>query len=389
MTFVYEGAVSTGEVGGARVHFAGMAQALDAQLGSELRVITPSFRGEAGLAIDLPNSASHRRLPALGPGLLGHVSYELVKCGYLVGLRLRDLVRRRRTTVMSRITPVGIAPVVTRAFGVHTVIEVNGIPDAEFESRGFSGVVVRSVRFVTSLQLRVADRVVAVTDGTAKVCRRRTSAPVTRIENGVDLESIPAARALEHSGDPATVAYSGAFAPWQDLSTLIRSIARLRIDDPDRGWRLILIGDGERRQELEFLVAELGIHDAVEFTGWLDREAAAERLLEARVAVVPLLPKFESGLCGSPLKLFEYLAAGRSVVGSDVDGVVELVDYPIELYVRADVDDAVRAIRIAADRTVTAETLDELRERTSWTDRCERVLAFAGTWGTAQPDAST
>lgn len=376
MTVVYEGAVSTGEIGGARVHFDGMARALDRRLGADLVVMSPAFFGEPPLDIELPNGARRRRVRALPPGGSGHVSYELVKLWSLVGIRLRDLVRRRSTTVVSRITPVGFAPAVTRLFGVRTVVEVNGIPDAEFESRGFGQTTVRAVRMVTTLQLRLAHRVVAVTDGTAEACRSRTDAPVIRIENGVDLDSIPAASALERSGDPATVAYSGVFAPWQDLETLVRSIARLRRAEPAVGWRLLLIGDGEGRSALERLVDELGVADAVEITGWLDRDAAAERLLEARVAVVPLLPKYESGICGSPLKLFEYLAAGRSVVGSDVDGIVELSGYPIELYVRGDVDGVVRAIRTASSHVVTDEALHDLRHRSSWRDRGDRLLEF-------------
>ncbi len=374
MTIVYEGAVSTGEVGGARVHLSGMARALDERLGDELIVLTPRFLGEDPLTIDLPCGGRHRTLPALRTGLAGHVSYEVAKSAYLVSLALRDRMRRRPTTVISRVTPVGIAPLVTRALGVQTVIEVNGIPDTEFESRGFGQIVVRLVRTMTNLQLRVAYRVVAVTERTADVCRERSSSPVMRLENGVDLDEVPVAAAIDRPGDSSTIAFSGAFAPWQDLPTLVRAFAQLRHGDA-ANWRLLLIGDGEQRTDIERLIDDLGLADSIEITGWLDRRTAAERLLGARVAVVPRLA---SGVSGSPLKLFEYLAAGRSVVGPDVDGVAELTDYPIELYANGDAEDMARAIRAVADRTISSDALDRLRRRTSWHDRCDRLLEFVG-----------
>jgi glycosyltransferase involved in cell wall biosynthesis len=374
-TMIYEGGISSTAVGGARVHFGGMARAIERVWPGRVVVVLPRFAGEAMYDPGVGDGVRVIGVRTLRRSLVGHVIYEAFKTVVLIRLRLSDVVRRRATTHMMRISPVGVSPLATRMLGARVVVEVNGLPDSEFRARRFGRAVVAAVRLTTSLQLRSATHVIAVTDGIAAAARERTGAPVLRIENGVDLGDVPVDGVSE--GSPHTLVYSGAFAPWQELELLVEAIALLREADPERAWRLLLIGDGEDRRVVERAAQRLGVTDRVEITGWLDRSAAVERLLEGRIAIVPLLPKGDSEICGSPLKLFEYLAVGRSVVGSDVDGIVELQDYPVEVYRRRDVESLVAAIRdAAANAAPTDEELQALRQRISWDDRCRRLVDF-------------
>jgi glycosyltransferase involved in cell wall biosynthesis len=79
----------------------------------------------------------------------------------------------------------------------------------------------------------------------------------------------------------------------------------------------IVIGDGERRAELEALVDRLGIRHAVTFMGWR-RDMVA---IYADLDVVALTSLNE----GSPVALIEALAAARPVVSTAVGGVPEVV----------------------------------------------------------------
>ncbi len=121
-----------------------------------------------------------------------------------------------------------------------------------------------------------------------------------------------------------------------------------------------------------------GVADRVAITGWVDRDTAAERVLDGAVAVVPLTPKTDSGICGSPLKLFEYLALGRRVVGSDVDGIVELEDYPVTVYDHGDVESLVGALESAVSSGHLTATSTGLMDMLSWDDRSRRLLVFLG-----------
>ncbi len=83
--------------------------------------------------------------------------------------------------------------------------------------------------------------------------------------------------------------------------------------------RALIVGDGERRGELEQLVGELGLRKHVMFLGWrgdLDR-------VYVDLDLVVLTSRNE----GSPVALIEAMAAGRAVVATRVGGVPDLVEH--------------------------------------------------------------
>lgn len=81
--------------------------------------------------------------------------------------------------------------------------------------------------------------------------------------------------------------------------------------------QFLLIGDGERRQELEALVRQLGLTSQVRFLGW---RSDLERIY-ADLDFVALTSANE----GSPVSLIEAMAAGRAVVSTRVGGAPDIV----------------------------------------------------------------
>jgi glycosyltransferase involved in cell wall biosynthesis len=88
--------------------------------------------------------------------------------------------------------------------------------------------------------------------------------------------------------------------------------------------RFLVVGDGERRAELEALVARLALGRAVHFLGWRRDLPAIYR----DVDVVALTSRNE----GSPVSLIEAMAAGRPVVATGVGGVPDLVEHGVNGY---------------------------------------------------------
>jgi glycosyltransferase involved in cell wall biosynthesis len=79
----------------------------------------------------------------------------------------------------------------------------------------------------------------------------------------------------------------------------------------------LIVGDGERRAELEALAAQLGLASQTRFLGWRgDLDA-----VYADLDVVALTSKNE----GSPVALIEAMAAARPVVAMRVGGVADVV----------------------------------------------------------------
>lgn len=83
--------------------------------------------------------------------------------------------------------------------------------------------------------------------------------------------------------------------------------------------KLIVVGDGPLRPELERSIRDLGLEDQVELAGWMSNAQVRAAIKEARALV---LPSFAEGL---PVVLMEALALGRPVVTTYVAGIPELV----------------------------------------------------------------
>jgi glycosyltransferase involved in cell wall biosynthesis len=85
-------------------------------------------------------------------------------------------------------------------------------------------------------------------------------------------------------------------------------------------FELVLVGDGEMKQELENRIREHELENHVRITGWIDGEAVRREIQEARVVI---LPSFAEGL---PVAIMEALALARPVVSTFVAGIPELVE---------------------------------------------------------------
>ena len=121
---------------------------------------------------------------------------------------------------------------------------------------------------------------------------------------------------------PATVGYAGHLYPWKGVDVLIESLTEV----PD--LRALIVGGqpGERdRSRLEALAHARGLASRVEFTGWLKPGEVGQAIARCHVLALPNVRSTISERYTSPLKLFEYLAAGRAIVASDLPAIREVL----------------------------------------------------------------
>jgi glycosyltransferase involved in cell wall biosynthesis len=113
------------------------------------------------------------------------------------------------------------------------------------------------------------------------------------------------------------VGFLGTLKPWHDVTTLVRAMGLLRHLTP--AAHLLIVGDGPERERLEDLARSVGIADTASFTGAVPHDSVASYVGAFDVATVPYgrMRNFYF----SPIKLFEYLAAGRPVVAADVGDI--------------------------------------------------------------------
>lgn len=103
----------------------------------------------------------------------------------------------------------------------------------------------------------------------------------------------------------------------KDHTTAIRTLQRLL--DGNVPAKLILIGDGEERPQLQQLVAEKQLAESVNFLG---ARSDIPQLLVAGDAF--LLSSISEGI---PLTLIEAMAAGIPVVSTNVGGIPEVIEH--------------------------------------------------------------
>lgn len=106
--------------------------------------------------------------------------------------------------------------------------------------------------------------------------------------------------------DKPVIVAVGRLTEQKDYPTLLRAFARAR---QSRDCRLIILGDGELKPELERIACELGVDDAVSLPGFSQNPYA----YLARADVYVLSSLFE----GLPNVLIEALACGAPIVSTD------------------------------------------------------------------------
>jgi len=141
--------------------------------------------------------------------------------------------------------------------------------------------------------------------------------------NGVDPARFPVGLRPSHPGPPGsfTVGFAGSLKPWHGLGTLVESFAHLR--RYDARTRLLVVGDGPGRQSLESDLTSRGLRGAAELIGTVAPEEVPGLLASMDVAVAPY-PDL-SPFYFSPLKVYEYMAAGLPVVTSRIGQLAGLV----------------------------------------------------------------
>jgi glycosyltransferase involved in cell wall biosynthesis len=123
-------------------------------------------------------------------------------------------------------------------------------------------------------------------------------------------------------GHPPVVAYAGHLYPWKGVDVLVEALAGL---EHVRG--LIVGGHPAERDVARVVhrIAALGVGDRVTMAGLVAPGAVAGHLATADVLALPNTATTISERYTSPLKLFEYMAAGRPIVVSDLPAIREVV----------------------------------------------------------------
>jgi glycosyltransferase involved in cell wall biosynthesis len=216
--------------------------------------------------------------------------------------------------------------------------------------------------------LSSADVVFAVSPPLADYAALRGAEHVEVLQNAVAIERFQPP--VERNGTNPVAVFAGSLRPWHGIETIADAWTLLGRSAPS----LLVIGDGPARAGLNGLKARI--------TGHVPSAQVPALMARAAIGLAP----YSAGapVYFSPLKLFEYLAAGLATVVADLPAVTDVVDSDTAVVIpRGDARALAEAVAaLSADPSERARLGKNGRALVAaghtWRHRATRILETAG-----------
>lgn len=214
-------------------------------------------------------------------------------------------------------------------------------------------------------------------------------ARVTVVPNGVSLENFESETDViswrnKLTGKPDEafiIGFVGSVKPWHGVDLLMETTSQLVNMDSTYSMCVVGTGDEDYESQLHKQCSELNLSDNLSFTGAVAFEDIPHVLKSMDVLVAPY-PDL-SHFYFSPLKLFEYMAAGKPIIASDIGQIASLLQHEkTALLVPPGnpeaMADAIRRLRNDTDlaQSLSMNALNEVRINHTWRRRLDTVVGI-------------
>jgi glycosyltransferase involved in cell wall biosynthesis len=262
------------------------------------------------------------------------------------------------------------------------------VPWEEMRSRGLGRLATWVAHRTTCLLCRCADVVISVTPGIGEELQRQTGMAPQRfvtVQNAADPAQVcdgdgaKVRASLGIEEDDFVVGFVGTFDVWHGTQELVASIEQLDEDIRD-STVYILAGDGECWQSTRDAAAQHGRHAV--FPGTIRRSDIRDWLAAFDLGVFVTHDDRKLRYGTSPLKFWEYLAAGLPVLVTEDPNLSPIVrEYDMGLIIsNASPQSIARAMkhilaRREAFHAIGQRNADWASRRGFWSHACQKVEA--------------
>ncbi|MCC7118211.1 MAG: glycosyltransferase family 4 protein [Anaerolineales bacterium] len=243
-----------------------------------------------------------------------------------------------------------------KRFGYKTLFEVNGLPSIELKYHypGLDSELLLKIKEQELATLHLSDAIICPSNVTRDyiaslgVDRKR----VTVIPNGVSPSDFSPSPLPTRENRTPVLLYIGTLADWQGLEVVIRALPKVLEQRPVQLW---IVGRGRSRQRkaLAKQVRKLGLEAGVSVRAAVPHHEIPALIAQADLCVAPLGlndRNVTQGAC--PIKILEYMAAGRPLLAPNLPIVRELVREDVDalLFSPNDAEDLARQALLLLDR---------------------------------------
>jgi len=211
------------------------------------------------------------------------------------------------------------------------------------------------------------------------------SAKVEVLPNGVRHERFKLPEYRAHIAEPFRVGFVGSLRPWHAVQDLIQAYAKLHSPTRLEACELSIVGDGPLRESLAELVTMLpeSIRSQIRLAGAVSSAEVPKKLHAMDVAVAPYSGGDDCYF--SPLKLFEYMAAGLPIIAARTGQMVDILNDGVTgvLYTPGNSGELAEKIDWVRSNPHLAERIGRRARETaisqhSWRSRVQTVLSKLG-----------
>jgi glycosyltransferase involved in cell wall biosynthesis len=216
-----------------------------------------------------------------------------------------------------------------KRFSYKTLFEVNGLPSIELKYHypGLDADLISKIKEQEIATLHLSDAIICPSNVTrdyiASLGLNRKL--VTVIPNGVSASDFSPSPLPARENRVPVLLYIGTLADWQGLEIVVKALPKILEQQP---VRLQIVGRGRSRQRkmLSKQIRKLGVEGSVTVQPAIPHHEIPALIAEADICIAPLGlndRNVTQGAC--PIKVLEYMAAGRPLLASNMPIVRELV----------------------------------------------------------------
>jgi glycosyltransferase involved in cell wall biosynthesis len=300
------------------VHIANVIKGLR-ELGVQVNVVSPSDRDPTMVVGDNPyakKSGFRRKILNFVSCYAPQILFELMEFVYnIIAVKKlsKEVCQNKVDFIYERSAFFLFAGAkVSMKYNIPLIVEVNEVAG---EKRVRGQVFIWPAKYIEKYVFNQADAIIVVSSFLKEkiadlgVAREK----IYVIQNGADEKLFkPDSDKSQIRGkyrlseDTKVIGFVGWFTAWHNLELLIDSFADI---SSQRNVCLMLVGDGALKGKISDMIDKRGVSDKVVFTGAVAYQNIPKHVNIMDICVIPGSNEYRS-----PIKLFEYMLAGKAVV---------------------------------------------------------------------------